>query len=190
MKYHIVDTPKTLEEDCKLNYIKPKYTFLDTKMCMVHDCENNKKRDSLSKEYFKNYSQFVAYTDHQLYNYPGAVWVFCPEHLKMGNENIVKYGIASMCSPISSYFDQTINYNGKDMLIRMFRVSKNQFAGKTVVTMYYDGKLYHILLSEVEDEIKKLKPRKLTDWEIRINDEYYKYVPKNLLDKFPAWLFE
>lgn len=169
---------------CFNNLIKPSYTMVNLRHCCVFGCQRD---DHI------NFSQVTSYADFGTFTHPTAMWIFCPDHNWLTSETEAKYAISSLCSPISSYFGNTVKVqidgNTEDMVLCMFRISKNKFPCEPIAVLGFKNLIIQVKLENVIDGIRATNKRELEDWEKKINSEYFKHVPPQLLNLFPIDLF-
>ena len=174
---------------CKLKYTPPTRTYVRTTRCMYMNLDENNGYDCENK----NCTLYDSYADKAMINYPFNCWTFCNDHSSLSIEQEVKYAITNLYGPISPYYDKFINvvYEGQNLevMIRFFRVSKNLYPGEPVALLCNDKKMIYMKIKDIVEEIKKIEPKELNEYEKSINDLYFKIVPNELIEKFPKFLF-
>jgi hypothetical protein len=184
----ITEEPSEIEhlyQVCRFNdMIVPRRVMVCLRECSVSGCDRSD---------YITFNQHTSYADIGSFNHPTAMWVFCPDHDGLAAKTEAKYAITQLCSPISPYFGATVQveFEGQleSMVLSMLRLSKNKFPCEPIAAFYFKNLIVHIKLDKVINTIKNTQKRELEDWEIQINNEYLKYAPPELLNKFPADLF-
>ncbi len=171
-------------QECHISYMTPKYRFIEINRCMVDDCPNRASDNT-----------FWSYMDYSSCRYPGGQWVLCEEHSNLAYECIAKELICHMFAPPNPFNGKTIQitYDDQiiDAIIRGFRISRTKFQGDPVIILKEGNNIYNFPLNDnIMGQLNSLEKKNLDEYSTSINQEYFKYVPQILLDRFPQFIIE